>query len=167
MHVRQSCSTSKRQLACYCVKQPRRCTAESPLQQASEAAAKKQADADKPQAAAPAHNLAAADKPKAAAADKPQAAAAAVATPGSTLFETEATPSAQDGPGEAPLLQEHLCKPCCIVTDVIYTRLTDHGITNCVFSVSVFDVGDGAMNTGIHRLRLAHCTATWMTLTNR
>ncbi len=46
-------------------------------------------------------------------------------------------PSAQDSPGEAPLLQDNLCKQCCIVTDVTYTRLTDHGITNCVFSVSV------------------------------
>ena len=110
MHIRQGCSTCDRQLACYCVKyfQLRHCTAESPLQQATEAAAKKQADADKPQAAA------------AAAADKPQAAA----TPGAITFETEATPSAQGGPGEAPLLQEHLCKECCIATDVTYTRQT-------------------------------------------
>ncbi|KAL0020037.1 hypothetical protein WJX77_006418 [Trebouxia sp. C0004] len=72
----------------------------SPLQQATEAAAKKQADADKPQAAAPmAAAAAAADKPQAAAAaaDKPQAAAAA-ATSGALLFESEATPPAQDGP---------------------------------------------------------------------
>ncbi|KAL0042896.1 hypothetical protein WJX79_003013 [Trebouxia sp. C0005] len=68
----------------------------SPLQQATEAAAKKLADADKPQAAAPA--AAAPGGGGAAAADAPNKAAAAAAPPGTTLSETEATPSTQEGP---------------------------------------------------------------------
>lgn len=88
----------------------------SPLQQATEAAAKKLADADKPQAAAPA--AAAPGGGGAAAADAPNKAAAAAAPPGTTLSETEATPSTQEGPGEALLLQENLCKQGCLVTDL-------------------------------------------------
>ena len=112
MHKRQSRSTCDRQLACYCARQfqLRHCTAESPLQQATETAAKKLVDADKPQPAAPA---------AAPAADKPQAAAAAAAaTAGQLPVETEATPSAQDGPGEAPLLQEDLCEQRRLVMDL-------------------------------------------------
>ncbi len=89
MHIRQPCSTCDRQFACYRVKhfQLRHCTAESPLQPAAAAADKSQA----------------ADQPRAA-----PAAAAAAAAPGAITFETEAMPSAEGGPGEAPLLQEHL-----------------------------------------------------------
>ncbi len=106
MHIRQPCSTCDRQFACYRGKhfQLRHCTAESPLQQATEAAAKKLVDADNPQpAAAAADKSQAADQPRAA-----PAAAAAAAAPGAITFETEAMPSAEGGPGEAPLLQEHL-----------------------------------------------------------
>jgi hypothetical protein len=156
MHIRQSCSTCDIQLACLRVIQfqLRHCAAESPtkspLQQATEAAAKKQADPDKPQAAAP-------GAAAAAAADKPQAAAAAA--PNAILFETEATPSAQDGPGEAPSLhgqplqtmpQRHRCDSQQI------SALTDCKITSCMSAVASVDLGEGAMNTGIHRLRLAH-----------
>ncbi|KAL0048469.1 hypothetical protein WJX82_004043 [Trebouxia sp. C0006] len=68
---------------------------ESPLQQATEAAAKKLVDADNPQpAAAAADKSQAADQPRAA-----PAAAAAAAAPGAITFETEAMPSAEGGPG--------------------------------------------------------------------